>query len=100
MNTYLHRITLLVLAVGSATITHRLSPQVCVYVCVRRGFVRHGCVGLAEEPVHPAAPHRLRICGQRSHPQLHSAVHLRALANQQAALPQDQHPLGLFAMEP
>lgn len=82
--------------------THTISflPQVCVYVCVRRGFVRHGCVGLAQEPVHPAAPHRLRLRGQRPYYQLYSAVHLRTVANQQAALPQDQHPHVLFTMEP
>lgn len=71
-----------------------------MYVCVRQGFDRHGFVGLAEEPVHPAAPHRLRIRGQRPHHQLPSAVHLCALANQQAALPQNQYPHVLFTMEP
>lgn len=74
--------------------------------CAERGllsFTRllcHGSAGLPEEPVHPAAAGGLRVCGQRPHHQLHSALHVCPLAHQQAALPQNQLPALLLALEP
>lgn len=71
----------------------------CVGVCVE-GALSHGCGGVAEEPVRPAALDWLCVRGERPHYQLHPAVYLCAVAHQQTAVPQDQHQTLLLAMEP
>lgn len=62
-------------------------------------LLSHGSAGLPEESVHPAVADGLRVRGERPHHKLHSAVHLRPLANQQTALSQDQLPTVLLSLE-
>lgn len=62
-------------------------------------LVSHGSAGLPEEPVHPAAADGLCVCGEWPHHKLHSALHLRPLADQQAAVSQNQLPTVLFPLE-
>ena len=69
-------------------------------MCVETRLLSHGAASLPEEPVRPAAVDGLCVCGERPHHQLHPAVHLRPLARQPAALPQDQLPALLLSLEP
>lgn len=62
-------------------------------------LLSYGSDGLREEPVHPAAADGLCVCGERPHHKLHSALHLRPLADKQAALSQDQLPAVLLPLE-
>lgn len=68
-------------------------------MCVE-GALSHGCGGVAEEPVRTAALDWLRVRCERPHYQLHTALHLCAVALQQTAVPQNQHQTLLLAMEP
>lgn len=63
-------------------------------------LLSHGSAGLPEEPVHLAVADGLCVCGERPHYKLHSAVHLHPLADQQAALSQNQLPALLLPLEP
>lgn len=68
-------------------------------LCQLSRLVSHGSAGLPEEPVHPAAADGLCVRGEWPHHKLHSALHLRPVADQQAAVPQNQLPTVLFPLE-
>lgn len=62
-------------------------------------LLSNGSADVPEEPVYPAVADGLCVCGEWPHHKFHPALHLRPVADQQAALSQNQLPTLLLSLE-